>query len=109
METAWIIPALPFASFVVNGLWGRRLPKRGVGLVACGAMGLAFVWVLQLLWRLLQEAPSQRSWEPVLYTWMRVGEFQVDASFLIDPLSMVMMLVVTGVGFLIHVYSWLHA
>ncbi|MGQ9668696.1 MAG: NADH-quinone oxidoreductase subunit L [Desulfosoma sp.] len=105
METAWIIPALPFASFVVNGLWGRRLPKRGVGLVACGAMGLAFVWVLQLLWRLLQEAPSQRSWEPVYYTWMRVGEFQVDASFLIDPLSIVMMLVVTGVGFLIHVYS----
>ncbi|ROQ90178.1 NADH-quinone oxidoreductase subunit L [Desulfosoma caldarium] len=105
METAWIVPALPFAGFVVNGLWGRRLPKTWVSLVACGAMGLAFAWVLCLFWRLLQVAPSQRFWEPVYYTWMRVGEFQVHVSFLVDPLSMVMMLVVTGVGFLIHVYS----
>ncbi len=105
METAWIIPALPFTGFLLNGLWGRRLPKKYVGLIACGAMGLAFVSALHLLWQLLQQEPSHRFWEPVYYTWIRVGEFQADVSFLIDPLSMVMILVVTGVGFLIHVYS----
>ncbi len=105
METAWVIPALPFAGFLINGLWGRRLPKKFVGWIACGAMGLAFLAASRLLWILLQETPTGRFWEPVYYTWIRAGDFQVDVSFLIDPLSMVMILVVTGVGFLIHVYS----
>lgn len=105
MDTAWIIPALPFAGFLINGLGGRRLSKRLVGGIACGAMGLAFLWAVRLFWGVVQETPSQRFWEPVYYTWMRVGDFQVDVSFLIDPLSLVMILVVTGVGFLIHVYS----
>ncbi len=105
METAWVIPALPFAGFLINGLWGRRLPKSLVGGIACGTMGLAFLSAVRLLWVLLQEAPSGRFWEPVYYTWIRAGDFRADVSFLIDPLSMVMILVVTGVGFLIHVYS----
>ncbi|SMC20333.1 NADH dehydrogenase subunit L [Desulfacinum hydrothermale DSM 13146] len=105
MDSAWLIPAFPFAGFVLNGLWGRRLSRKQVGMVACGAMALAFATALGLFWLLLRHSPDQRVWEPVYYTWMAVGDFSVNASFLLDPLTMVMVLVVTGVGFLIHIYS----
>ncbi len=105
MDSAWLIPAFPFAGFLINGLWGRRLSKKRVGAVACGAMALAFLTAVRLFWLLVQQAPDRRIWEPVYYTWIAVGEFSVSAAFLLDPLSMVMVLVVTGVGFLIHIYS----
>lgn len=105
MEYAWLIPALPFLGFLVNGLVGTRLSKQTVGWVACGAMGLAFALVLLIFRQLLAQPPEQRVFEPVFYSWIRVGQMDIGVSLLIDPLSMIMMLVVTGVGFLIHVYS----
>ncbi len=105
MEGAWVVPAFPFVGFLINGLWGRKLSRAWVGRVACGAMALSFAWVLRLFVEMLSRVPSERFWEPVYYTWIQVGNFKVTASFLVDPLTMVMLLVVTGVGFLIHVYS----
>ncbi len=105
METAWWIPAFPFVGFVVNGLLGARLRRTYVGCIACTAMALAFAWAVVLFCRLVLEQPALRSFDYTYFTWIQAGTFRVPFGLLLDPLSMVMMLVVTGVGFLIHVYS----
>jgi NADH-quinone oxidoreductase subunit L len=101
----WIIPALPLAAVLLNLLLGDRLGKRGTAWLACGAVGLAFLASLRVVLHLAGLPESQRQIIETAYTWMRVGDFRADVGFLLDPLSSVMILVVTGVGFLIHVYS----
>jgi NADH-quinone oxidoreductase subunit L len=103
----WLVPLLPAAGFVVNGLLGPRvLPRRAVGLVACSTVLLSFVLSLGAIW----ECGGRRVTE-TLYTWMPMGHaadgsvVSIDWAYALDPLSAVMLLVVTGVGFLIHVYS----
>ncbi len=78
---------------------------RLAGLIASAAVGLAFLLTLWAFAELLNRAPENRSAEVALWQWISLGAFQVPIAFLIDPLSLVMMLLVTGVGFLIHVYS----
>ncbi|HWP35224.1 MAG TPA: NADH-quinone oxidoreductase subunit L, partial [Thermodesulfobacteriota bacterium] len=101
----WLIPALPLAGFLVNGLLAGRLPKGAVGVVACGSVGAAFVLALLALGDLLELPPGARAIEEVAFTWIAAGPFRADFGLLLDPLSATMVLVVTGVGFLIHVYS----
>ncbi|MEK7824052.1 MAG: NADH-quinone oxidoreductase subunit L [Candidatus Eisenbacteria bacterium] len=101
----WIIPALPLAAVALNLLLGDRLGRRGTAWLACGAVGAAFVFALRAVLGLAALPADERSITETLYTWMRVGDFSADVAFLLDPLSAVMVLVVTGVGFLIHVYS----
>ena len=101
----WLVPALPLAAVLLNLLFGDRLGRRGVGWLACGAVGLSFAWSVFSVLRLTALPEAQRAIVESAYTWMRVGDLTVDVSFLLDPLSAVMILVVTGVGFLIHVYS----
>ena len=101
----WLVPALPLAAVLLNLLLGDRLGRRGVGWLACGAVGLSFLWSVLSVLRLAALPESERVLMETVYTWMRVGDFSVDVAFLLDPLSAVMILVVTGVGFLIHVYS----
>jgi len=101
----WIIPALPLAAVLLNLLLGDRLGRRGTSWLACGAVGLAFVAAARAVVTLAGLPPEERRIVEFVYTWMRVGEFSADVSFLLDPLSAVMALVVTGVGFLIHVYA----
>ena len=102
----WLIPLLPLVGFLINGLLGRGLPKALVTTVALLApLGSLLV--------VLGNAPgffaaTARMNEPVVETfgtWLNVGTLQVDFSFVLDQLSLVMLLVITGVGFLIHVYS----
>ena len=100
-----LIPALPLAAVALNLLVGDRLGRRGVGWLACGAVGLAFLVSLRAVLHLAGLPEGARAVVETSYTWMRVGDFSADVSFLLDPLSAVMILVVTGVGFLIHVYS----
>jgi len=100
-----LIPLFPLLGFAVNLFWGRRLPKGAVGFIACAAIGLSFLFSLLVLIDLLQLAPANRSVEKILYTWILSGEFQANVGFLVDPLSIVMMMVVSGVSFIIHVYS----
>jgi NADH-quinone oxidoreductase subunit L len=76
-----------------------------VGLIACGAIGLSFLVSLLVFVDLLNLPPANRSVEKILYTWILSGEFQAKVGFLVDPLSMVMMMVVSGVSFIIHIYS----
>ncbi|HKQ58726.1 MAG TPA: NADH-quinone oxidoreductase subunit L [Candidatus Eisenbacteria bacterium] len=101
----WIIPGLPLAAVALNLVLGDRLGKRGTAWLACGAVGAAFVMALRAVLTLAALPPEQRAITETVYTWMRVGDFSANVAFLLDPLSSVMVLVVTGVGFLIHVYS----
>jgi NADH-quinone oxidoreductase subunit L len=101
----WLIPALPLAGFLVNGLLGRRGPSAASGLVACGAVGASFIVALLAFRELLALPAGSRVIEEVAYSWVASGPFRADFALLLDPLSAAMTLVVTGVGFLIHVYS----
>ncbi|MEJ2752059.1 MAG: proton-conducting transporter membrane subunit, partial [Chloroflexota bacterium] len=108
-EYLWLIPLIPLAGAAVNGLLGRRFPKPLVTLIACGAAGLSFIVALACFFSLL--TLSDRHVQSVYFTWIQSGDFVAKAEFLLDPLSAVMILVVTGVGFVIHVYSigYMHA
>jgi len=104
----WLIPLLPFAGFLLNGLFGRRLPKAVVTAIALLAPLAAFALVLIAVSSLLGPAdgPSPLPFvETCSHPWIDIGTLHIDFSFVLDELSLVMLLVVTGVGFLIHVYS----
>src|SRR5512147_2814008 len=107
----WLIPMLPLAGAALNGLLGKRLPKAAVSLIACGASGAAFLASSAAVFDLLNRTPEERHVLNSLFTWIASGDFVARAEFLLDPLSAVMLLVVTGVGFVIHVYSigYMHA
>jgi NADH-quinone oxidoreductase subunit L len=100
-----LVPIFPLAGFLVNGLLNKRMPEKFAGWTASLAVFASFalsLWAFFLLKSLPVEARSiQASW----FDWINVGPFSASFAFLYDPLSAVMMLVVTGVGFLIHVYS----
>src|SRR5439155_11465464 len=87
--------------FVVHGLLGRLLPRRVVGWVGAGSIGLAFVFSILILGQTLG---GQRL-DQTYFTWWQSGDFNVPFNLYVDRLSTLMILVITGVGFLIHVYS----
>jgi NADH-quinone oxidoreductase subunit L len=104
----WLIPLLPFAGFLMNGILGRRLPKWLVTMVALLAPLTAFGVVLHAASGLFGIRPALGSLpyaETCPLPWIDIGMLHIDFSFVLDQLSLVMLLVVTGVGFLIHVYS----
>ncbi len=96
---------VPLLGAAVNGLLNRRLPKQAAGLLASAAVGASFVMSLIVFLRLTGLSPEERFVSDTVATWMKFGNFQVDIGFAMDPLSAIMALVVTGVGFLIHIYS----
>jgi len=100
----WLLLLFPLLGVIINGFFGRRLGRKGVSLVGPGVVLVSFLLALILLFGLLQ-SPGEFEPSSSLFTWIAIGSFQVEASLLLDPLSLVMVLVVTGVGFLIHVYS----
>jgi NADH-quinone oxidoreductase subunit L len=113
LDFIWLVPLLPALGALIQLLGGRKLSNRAVSLISVGLPGLSFIWAvgcfLQLL--LLKGTPFTK----ILYTWLPAGAFRltdgslaqlsIDVGFQLDALSAVMMLVVTGVGFLIHFYS----
>ncbi|MGA9668298.1 MAG: NADH-quinone oxidoreductase subunit L, partial [Terracidiphilus sp.] len=103
----WLIPLLPFAGFLLNGLLGRRLPKWLVTIIALLAPLGSFVAVVGNSFIMFGDMPMPAPL-PVVETfgqWLNIGTLHVDFTFVLDQLSMVMLLVITGVGFLIHLYS----
>src|SRR5436190_19398720 len=100
----WLIPLLPLLGAVINGVLGRRLPKNVIAVVGAGTVALSFMLslgaFLQML-RLPTEIPLVRNY----FVWIEAGSFHANYGFLLDHLSGLMILIVTGVGFLIHVYS----
>ena len=101
----WLVPALPLLGALVNGIGAGKLPRKLVSVIGVGSVGLAFAIALACFGDLLSLSPEQRRATQSLYTWIQTGDFRADVRLMLDPLSAVMMLVVTGVGFLIHVYS----
>jgi len=101
----YLIPLFPLIGFLINGLLLGKLNKTLSSLIACASVGLSFIWGLKLFFKLLSLPETARSLEEVLFVWIPSGAFHVDFGMLFDPLSAIMVLVVSGVGFLIHVYS----
>lgn len=99
----WLIPFLPLLGAVINVFFNRN--PRVSGMIACATVALSFLLVLGVFLQLIGLPEGERSVDVVVYSWITSGTFAVDVAFLVDPLSTVMMLVVTGVGLLIHVYS----
>src|SRR6476646_1202435 len=98
----WLIPVLPLLGAAVNGLLGKRFSRQAVAAVALLFSGAAFAMVLLAASRFSSLTVPHVEF---LATWIRAGSFQADFAFYLDQLSLVMLLVVTGVGFLIHIYS----
>src|SRR5271170_4749872 len=105
-QQLWLIPIFPLIGFLLNGLFGRKLPKAAINAIACGSVLLSFVWVLKTLSALgaFSGGLEQTHFEHY-YTWIQSGGLNVSIDFAVDRLTSVMLMVVTGVGFLIHVYS----
>lgn len=102
-EQLWLIPALPLLGFLLNGLLGKSLGKPFVSLVGPGVVGIAFILAILAFLEML-DAPG-RTITQTLFTWLDVGDFYVPVEFTVDRLSGLYILIVTGIGFLIHVYS----
>jgi NADH-quinone oxidoreductase subunit L len=100
-----LIPLLPFLGFLVNHAVGRRLSKPVSGGVACAAMFGAFLAAASSVWALIQMPPGARGIVQQVMPWLESGPLSVPFTLRLDPLGAVMVLVVTGIGFLIHVYS----
>jgi NADH-quinone oxidoreductase subunit L len=107
MHSAVLLLVWPLLGWLANGLLGRRLSRIASGVLASGAVAASFLTALALLAAYREQAGGEgaRSVVVPLFEWFGAGDLRVAASLLVDPLSLVMALVVTGVGFLIHVYS----
>jgi len=100
-----LIPLLPFAGFLVNATLGRRLPKSVSGGLASLVMLASFVISVMSVMQIAGRPVEERAIQEVLYTWIASGDLKIDVTFRVDTLSAVMILVITGIGSLIHIYS----
>ncbi len=100
-----LIVLLPLLGFLVNGIFGAKLKKPLPGIIASLAVLASFGVAVVHFLSLSAMPENARRITEIAYTWMNVGTFKVEVGFLLDPLSGVMILVVTGIGFLIHLYS----
>ncbi|TAK58872.1 MAG: NADH-quinone oxidoreductase subunit L, partial [Bacteroidetes bacterium] len=100
------IVLLPFIGFLINGLLGKKLNSEKLsGWIGSGAVGISFVIAAVIFIEMLRIPVEERSHIVSLFHWLSAGTFSVDVAFQVDQLSILMTLIVTGVGFLIHVYS----
>jgi NADH-quinone oxidoreductase subunit L len=101
----WIIPLLPLLGAAANGIFGGRWPKNVISAVALSSTTLAFLAALEAVREFLTLSPDQIPWIRSYFTWISAGGFQADFALQVDQLTVIMVLVVTGVGWLIHIYS----
>ncbi|MEJ5994138.1 NADH-quinone oxidoreductase subunit L [Pedobacter sp. Du54] len=99
----WLIPLLPLLGFVINGLGRNTLSKSLIGLIGSGVIFASFALSVALFFEL--GAGTQKQFTIDLFDWINAGNLHIPLSFLYDPLSSLMLLIITGVGFLIHIYS----
>ncbi len=104
-ELVWLIPALPFAGAAFLLLFGPRLGRVPVAVAGCGSIAASAVAATMAAYGFLTAPPPGNAYEQVLWTWIGVGNFNPQIGFHVDALALVMILVVTWVGFLIHLYS----
>jgi len=102
-QFVWLIPALPLLGFLINGIGNKSVPRGMSGLVASVSVLGGFILSVILFTQLLTD--PNLVIQQKLFTWMATSSMEVDFGFMVDRLSVIMLLVITGVGFLIHVYS----
>src|SRR4029077_20817133 len=105
LDYLWIIPLLPLLGSAANGLFGVKWPNKIVKLVAVGSTGLSFAAALEGVREFRQFSPEQIPWVKQYFTWITAGTFRAGFDLQVDQLTVVMLMVVTGVGWLIHIYS----
>ena len=103
MSQIWLVPAFPLLGFILNGMLGKRFGTRFVSIVGPLAIALAFAQSVVLFFQMLNADGNVLSEH--LYTWIKSGNFEAGINFQVDQLSGLYLLVITGVGFLIHIYS----
>src|SRR5258708_25317003 len=101
----WLVAAIPFASAAVLALFGSRLSRRMVAILGAGSVGLAAPLTLLIGIEFVMSPPSGNAYVQPVWTWVSLGGFQPELAFYLDPVSLLMLLVVTFVSFLIHLYS----
>ncbi|MGB3105884.1 NADH-quinone oxidoreductase subunit L [Sphingobacterium siyangense] len=106
-ELVWLIPLLPLIGFIVNGLGRNTFSKGMIGAVGSAVVLISFVCSCLLFSEVYQARQAGQAGiiEQHVFDWIAVGNLKIGLSFLVDPLSAIMLLIVTGIGFLIHVYS----
>src|SRR5579883_1700084 len=105
LDSLWIIPLLPLLGSATNGLFGKNWPNATVNTVAVGSTGLSFLAALEAVREFFQLPADQIPFVKAFFTWIEAGKFRAGFDLQIDQLTVVMLLVVTGVGWLIHIYS----
>jgi len=101
-----IILLLPLVGFLINGLFGKRIgSEKTIGMIGSAAVGIGFIFAVLLFVEMLGLPPEARRMEVEIAPWITAGQFNLSFSYLLDPLSMIFLLVITGVGTMIHVYS----
>ena len=103
MNLSVLVPALPLLGFLITGLAYKRLKHNQAGIIASVAVGLSFLISVSMFFMLRNS--GQNSATVTLFNWIAIGNMNIPFAFLIDHLSLTMMLIVTGVGTLIHIYS----
>lgn len=101
-----LILLLPFAGFLVNGLLGKKIGnEKAIGTIGTAAVAIPFLFAVVLFFQMLGAPSEERAWNVTIASWIAAGRFSVDFSYQLDQLSMIFLLIVTGVGSLIHLYS----
>src|SRR5437868_2647352 len=104
-QLLWLVVAIPFVSAVLLALFGSRLPRRMVAISGAGSIGCAAALTLLIGVEFVTSPPVGNAFVQHLWTWMNSGGFQPEVSLCLDSVALLMLLVVTFVGFLIHLYS----
>jgi len=105
LSLLWTIPALPLAGFLSLALLGGRMSRKEVAYIGAGSVGLSALVTILIAVQFVLAPPEGHAITQHLWMWMHVGSFSSEVAFRLDALSLLMVLVVTVVGFLIHVYS----
>lgn len=103
IDLVWLVPLIPFIGFIVNGLGRNTFSKGLIGSIGSGVILISFLLSIGIFLELGSDVV--KSHEVFLFDWISAGSLRIPLSFLIDPLSSIMLLIITGVGFLIHIYS----
>ncbi len=100
------IVLLPFIGFLINGLLGKKINSEKLsGIIGSGSVGISFIIAAMIFIEMLKSPVEERSHIVTIFNWITAGSFSINAAYQVDQLSILMTLIVTGVGFLIHVYS----
>src|SRR5687767_8198050 len=112
MQHLWLIPTIPLAGAAINGLFGRRFGKPLINAIAVGSVFLSFLWVLKVLFGIgifggggHEAGAGHGAYIERYFTWIQSGTLNIGFDLAVDRLTAVMLLVVTGVGTLIHIYA----